>query len=155
METMTDSQPEQSEMDAYYERSRRPLIRVPQSRIGRMGCYTLVILWFVVLMLPCAMIYFATGNALTIPHANVPEPAEHPLLRVQLIMEVDNRGFQVSRSRIQEESETELCVSSTVDYLLWQRQDDDLNVAFCQCYFRETPEDAWQFSGEQHLQACE
>lgn len=145
----------QSEMDAYYERSRRPLITVPDSRFGKLGCGLLVVIWFAVLMLPCAMFWLATGNAFTLNHANVPEPQEHPLLQVQLIMDVDNRGLQISRSSIQQSSETNLCVSSQVNYLLWASDGDDLNVAFCQCYDRETANDAWTFVGTQSTGLCE
>lgn len=149
---MSDSQ---SEMDAYYERSRRPLISMPNSRLGKLGCWALIVAWFMILMLPCGMFYLATGNAFTLQHASVPEPQEHPLLRVQLIMEIDNRGLQIARSSIQQSSATNLCVSSQVNYLLWASDGEDLDVAFCQCYDRETADDNWQFVGTQTAGRCE
>lgn len=139
-------QPDMSEMDEYYERTRKPLFKVPNNRLGRLGCGLLVTLWFMLLLLPCAMIWLALGNNITISHANSPEPEQHPLFEIQLIMEQDNRGLKFTNSTVQEDDDQNLCVDINVNYLLWESDSSAVPSAFCQCYQREADSEQWQFT---------
>jgi len=126
---------------------RRPLIPTPKTPLQKAGCSIVLVFWFALLLLPCAMFWLAFGNHITIFHANVPEPEDNPLLEIQLIMEIENRGLQITRTNIHENSTTELCVQSNVSYLLWQSDSNDPNVTFCECYERENSEMDWEFVG--------
>ena len=139
------------ELAEYYENSRKPLFQIPKNPLGRLGCLLLLVLWFMVLLLPCGMIYLATGNSITISNGDIPEPEQHPRLEIQLIMEIENRGLKLSSSSIASQSETELCINNSVSYLLWQSDESASNSQYCQCYQRV--DESWQFT-EQYEGQC-
>lgn len=137
--------PDMSEMDEYYERTRKPLFTFPDSPLGRAGCGTLVALWFVVLFVPLAMMWLALGNTITIPQPNAPEPDQQPRFQVELLMSIENRGFKFTSSQVAQNTDTTLCMESDISYALWQSDDDADSATFCQCYIRQTTEDDWQY----------
>lgn len=139
-------QPDLSEMDEYYERTRRPLVRIPDNRIGRMGCGCLLMAWFIALLLPCAMIWLAFGNSITLQHGDIPEPDQHPRFQIQLIMESDNRGLKITSSHITSTQADDLCIQNQVDYWLWQSDSSAAPATYCQCYERADDQAAWQFT---------
>jgi len=144
---MTRMTPEER---AYYEQTRRPLIRVPQSRIGKFGCGLLTTLWFMILLLPCGLFYLAFVGQITVQQSNVPEPAAHPMFELQLVMDADNRGFRVTRSVVQAGTETEVCLETYVSYYLWQSNEaQSPNTTFCDCYSRAAASDDWEFIDQQ------
>lgn len=150
---MTEEQ-QVDELAQYYEESRKPLFRIPKHPLGRLGCGVLLVLWFAILLLPCAMIYLATGGSITIPNSNIPEPEQHPLFEIQLIMEVDNRGLKLSNSGIASETANQLCITSSVNYLLWESDSSASNSQYCQCYERADAEAEWIYS-EQYEGVCQ
>lgn len=147
-------QPDMSEMDEYYERTRKPLFTVPDSLLGRAGCGVLVIVWFFVMLLPIAMLWLAFGNTIAIPQPNVPEPEQHPRLAIQLIMEIDNRGLKFTRSAVATADDTALCLESNINYALWQSDASAAPAIYCQCYTRPSTDADWQY--ERQLEsACQ
>jgi len=139
-------QPDMSEMDEYYERTRRPLFKRPQTPLGKLGCNLLIVGWFLVLLLPITMVWLAFGNTITIPRNNIPEAELHPRLQIQLIMSVENRGLQISRSNVQRTDETNLCVENQRSYLLWEDDGSALPATYCQCYQRADAQSEWVFT---------
>ena len=96
------------------------------------GCGTL--LWFIFLLVPCGFFFFASQGEINLQHDYVPNAYAHPLLQVSLIMDKDNRGFQVNRSVISQNSDN-LCVTTIVSYLLWEQDSrENQNVVICDCY---------------------
>lgn len=136
-----------SEMDEYYARTRRSLFR-PTTLRGKIGCGVLLVLWFVLLLLPCAMFWLATGHTFTIAHGgDVPEAEQHPRFEIRLIMETDNRGLQLFSSHVVRNGDNLLCVQADVNYILWQSSEDTPAVVYCDCYERSDTESMWLFVG--------
>jgi hypothetical protein len=137
----------------YYERTRKPLIPMPQSRFGKFIFALFVALWFVLLSLPCGLFYLATGGEITLSHAFAPEPESQPFFRMQLLMEPENRGFQLTRTLLlsQDQLESDLCVQTHVDYLLWQSDETAVSAVFCDCYDNNASPDKpnWNFISTQ------
>lgn len=132
---------------AYYQQTRRSIFKTPESTLGRVGCGVGLVLWFALLLTPCALFYMAMYGQITIHHANIPEPEAHPLVQVQLVMEPDNRGLRVTTSQSQSASEHDMCVQTDVRYLLWQSESDESqNVSFCDCYIRDDEDADWAFT---------
>jgi hypothetical protein len=142
------------ELADYYENSRKPLFTIPKHPLGRLGCGLLLIVWFMVLLLPCAMIYLAMGYTIFIPNGTIPEPEQHPRFEIQLIMEIENRGFKLSSSSIASETETQLCINNEANYLLWQSDETAQDSQYCQCYERRNVESSWRFD-EQYAGQCD
>ncbi len=138
-------QPNMSEMDEYYNETRKPLFKLPTNRFGKLGCGVLLLFWFCILLLPCAMIWLAFGNTLTIPRGNVPESELHPRLEVQLIMEIDNRGLKFTTTNVNQIDELNICIENNIDYLLWESDSSATPATYCQCYQREDNTAQWDF----------
>ncbi|GAB5489947.1 MAG: hypothetical protein Phog2KO_01620 [Phototrophicaceae bacterium] len=146
-------QPDMSEMDAYYEQTRKPLFNTPTSAVGRAIFAVLLVLWFTLLTLPCAMIWLAFGNTITIPRGNIPESELHPRLEVQLIMEIDNRGLKFTTTDVSQSNDLNLCIENNIGYFLWENDTSAEPASYCQCYQREDAESEWEFI-EQFETAC-
>ncbi len=132
----------------YYERTRRPLFSVPESRLGRAIFGLLVVLWFMILLLPCALFSLAFGGEIRLGHGSVPEPETHPLLLVNLVMDVDNRGLRFERSVVvpdpdDDRPQTATCVQTHVSYITWATDGSAQPAQYCDCYERTTPDAAW------------
>lgn len=139
-------QPDMTEMDEYYERTRKPLFAMPTSRAGRFGYGIILAIWFLLLLTPCAMLWLATGNTLSIPRSNIPEPELHPALEVQLIMEIDNRGLKFTTTGLTQSDDLNLCIQNNINYLLWESDRDSTPASYCQCYQRQDNQSDWEFT---------
>ena len=146
-------QPDMSEMDEYYEQTRKPLFNIPTSPIGKAIFALLLVLWFALLMLPCGMLWLAVGNTITISRNNIPEPELHPRLEIQLIMDTDNRGLKFSSTGVNQADDLTLCVQNNISYFLWENDESAEPASYCQCYQREDTESEWEFI-EQLETAC-
>ena len=136
----------------YYERTRRTILRVPESRLGRVIFGFVIVLWFVILLLPCALFSLAFGGEIRIGHGTVPEPERHPLLLVNLVMDADNRGLRFETSSIlpdDDNPQTAVCVQSHVNYLTWETDGSAQPAQYCDCYERETTEANWSLMDSQ------
>jgi hypothetical protein len=140
------------EQKAYYERTRRPLFRMPESQAGRMGCGLLTIFWFVLLLTPCGMFLLATAGEIRLDHADIPEPQGHPLISLSLSVDAFNSGFKISRSWIAQGEGQLTCVETITNYLRWRSDGTESTVVFCQCYRRD--DTGWIFE-QQRLTTCD
>ncbi len=124
-------------------RSRQPIIPQPQTLPGKIGCGIALFFWFALLMLPCGMVWLASGGEVVIGQ-NVPDASEHPRFQLRLIADADNTGLQITRSGVASQSESALCLQTQVSYLLWNRDDDsDQGVIYCDCYERASADTDW------------
>jgi hypothetical protein len=111
----------------------RPRQRTP---LRRAGCTVLVVLWFLILLVPCFCLILATQGEITIPQGSAPGQ----VLRVWLINEADERGLGVSSTSAQQLGDNRLCVESTTRYLLWAGVAQP--SVSCECYAREATDQA-------------
>jgi hypothetical protein len=125
-----------------------PAPETPRHRIGlkgyawRAGC---LIIWIPLILLPIIFIVLATQNEIAVWHGDsMPEGSAHPVIQVKLIMEIDTRGLNITRSYLATETDQSLCVQTDVSFLLWQGRGD--NVSYCDCYAREATTQPWLFS---------
>jgi hypothetical protein len=111
----------------------------PHRRRRRLGCTAALILWFLLLLTPCALIYFAVQQELTIPLGGAPGQE----LRVWLVMEPRTRGLGISTGHVAQQTDTGLCVQTATNYVLWQGR--PLNTVYCECYSRTNPAGVWSY----------
>ena len=120
----------------------------PRFRIARrLGCGSILLLWFTLLLTPCSLFYLAANGEIRLQHRDIPQPHAHPLLLVSLVSEADDRGLRIENSWIAD-SQTEgemLCVETAVRFLLWQYSGGNQNVSFCDCFRRQDQEANWEF----------
>jgi hypothetical protein len=108
-----------------------------RSLLRRIGCGILLVFWFALLLVPCFCLVMATNQEIVIPTGSL--PGQH--LRIWLIMEVDQRGLGISTANVVQSDENTACLETYNRFLLWQGQGD--NVSFCECYARESADQAW------------
>ena len=100
-----------------------------QQRLKRLGCIGCLIIWFLILLLPCGLIALAVRGEIVISQGEAPEQD----LRIWLIMEIGERGIGVSTtSPFPGANNEEICIQTDVSYYLWEGQADP--VSYCQCY---------------------
>ena len=154
---MNEAEPKpKTDMDEYYEQSRRPLITQPKTPLGRIGCGAMLVVWFVLLSLPFGMLWLATGHDITINRGGTtPHASQYPFAQVHLIMDKDFRGLQFSTSRVVTNEETRFCYSQNINYLLWEnRSGENVNTAPCTCFARDTIEGDWQALSDVSTDQC-
>lgn len=137
------AEPDMTEMQDYYERTRRPLLVTPKSRLGKLGCGVALILWFMVLLLPCAFFVLATSGSIRIGHGDIPAPESHPRLEISLIMAPEQRGLQITRSVLTAGTATDQCIETYVSYALWQTDGSAASAVYCDCYERAATDAPW------------
>lgn len=119
------------------------------SKTRRLGCAMLLLLWFALLLTPCALFYLAAKGEIRLAHRDIPQPHAHPLLLVSLVSETEDRGLRIETSRIVHTRATDgmICVETTVRFLLWQYSGGNQDAGYCDCYQREESEAAWDLVG--------
>lgn len=117
------------------------LVEKRRSPLQRLGCGMALVLWFTFLLTPCACIFLATQGEIIIPNGNVPEPESHPLLQIDLISEIDYRGFRIVTTGLYGDTEDTVCVQSNISYVLWQGEGEP--ATYCDCYTRPSSDAAW------------
>ena len=125
--------------------SRHATGRMRSSRLRRVGCGLLVPLWFMLLMMPCALIYLAVNGEIRVWHDSVPEPHSQPRLLISLISEMESRGLRFQSSTLFDPDAGNLstCVETNVRFVLWESQGGNQDVTYCECYARLDEASAW------------
>ncbi|GEM_PF-2348006 len=97
----------------------------------RVGC---LVIWLPLILLPIVMFNLAVNGEIVIPNgAGMPEPSAHPWLKASLIMDIDTRGLNITRSSIASTSADGLtCVQTDVSFALWAGTGEA--VRYCDCY---------------------
>lgn len=126
-----------SEEQTSPESSEEPVIVQRRSPIRRAGCIAAVILWFVILLVPCFLIVFAVQQQFTISTGSAPGQQ----IRVWLISEADQRGIGASSASVHQTAPDAICVETTVHFLLWTGHSDPLS--YCDCYQRADADSPW------------
>jgi hypothetical protein len=119
----------------------------PTTRIGKIGCGFLLVVWFAVLLLPITMFWFAMGQTIMIPRWSGVAANDYPLLEIQLVMEIRNRGFQIKTTGSYQPDEMTMCYQTQVRYLLWESDSsDDQSTQYCECFSFDEASNDWDVS---------
>ena len=98
-----------------------------RSRVRRIGCTILVVIWFLLLLTPCLVVVLASRGEISISTGSAPEQRT----RIWLLMEATQRGLGVSTASVHEAGD-QLCVQTDVRFLLWQGS--QAPTSYCECY---------------------
>lgn len=99
-----------------------------------------MVVWFLLVLTPCALGILATQGEITVNLGSVPGQQ----LRAWLIMEPDERGIGLSSpATVNTSRENALCMQTDVRYLLWEGEAE--SVSYCECYARDSADAAWAF----------
>ncbi|MYE26061.1 MAG: hypothetical protein F4X87_02360 [Chloroflexi bacterium] len=143
---MSENQTEQEAADAESQLEEENLSPPQRSKARRLGCALAVLIWFALLLTPCALFYLAANGEIRFDHRDVPQPHAHPLLLVSLVSEAADRGLRFESSRIVEaQSNSErLCVETAVRFFLWEYSGGNQDVSYCDCYQGEASDADWE-----------
>ncbi len=110
-------------------------------RLRRFGCIVLLVVWFAILLLPCFMIALAVQGEIVLTQGDIPGQQ----IRFWLIMETRNRGIGISSASVIGDAETDVCVQTTVNYVLWQGTENETSV-YCECFTRDSSDAGWSLA---------
>jgi hypothetical protein len=136
----------QPEANADTEQVSPPSARRP-GVLRRIGFWIVVVFWFALIMLPCGLFTLATQGQIVVRTGELTEQE----VRVWLIMEAQTRGLGVSSGVVSRQTETQLCIETTANYLLWAGR-ERANV-YCNCYVRASADQPWR-SDSALMEAC-
>ncbi len=122
------------------------LVAAPKKSLPRrLGCWLLIVIWFLFLLTPCGLFYLAANGEIRLDHSEIPDAHAHPRLLVSLISESESRGLRIERSTLKiAQDDTQLCVETAVTFLLWESSGGNQDVHFCDCYLRADVDSAWR-----------
>ena len=105
--------------------------------LRRAGCIMALVIWFVVLLLPCFLIVLAVQQEIVITTGSAPGQQT----RLWLISEADQRGLALSTASVHQSDPNALCVQTNVRFLLWTGHSDP--SVYCDCYQRAGENIPW------------
>ena len=99
------------------------------STLRRLGCFVGLLLWLLVMMIPCFFIALAVRPDIMVTTGSAP----NQMLRFWLINEADHRGVGMSSATVHSGlQDGGLCVQTDVRFFLWIGQNDP--TSYCECY---------------------
>jgi hypothetical protein len=108
----------------------------------RFGCFSGLMLWLVLMVIPPILFILALRGDITIPrYGDVPDRHEYPLFQVKLIMEDDFRGLGLMNTKLFSDNDLNMCIQTNVSYFLWEGEGEP--AVFCACYNRENDDMDW------------
>lgn len=106
-----------------------------------------LVIWFTLLLLPCVLFTLAVNQEIAIPTGDLPGQQ----VRIWLVMEVEQRGLGYSTASVTQRSETEVCLTTDIGFLLWQGQAEA--ARYCECYARSSASEPWSLASME-MAAC-
>lgn len=146
---MSDPRPAPlSALEGFPEQEQASTVPGKTSGLRRVGCGLAVILWFMLLLMPCVLFYLAANGEIRIWHDAVPDPHAHPRLLLSLLSEKEDRGLRIEASSVFNPDADDLstCVQTDVRFLLWESQGGNQDVTYCECYQRSNADAVWALS---------
>ncbi len=108
-----------------------------RSPLRRAGCWIVIAIWFLILLIPCFLITLAVQQEIVITTGGA--PGQH--VRLWLISEAEQRGFGLSTAAVTAKDDNDLCVQTDVRFLLWAGKGE--SSSYCDCYQRDNPSAEW------------
>ncbi len=103
------------------------VVRRPWYR--RVGCLIALLIWLMVMLLPCFFLALAFQQEIVITQGDAP----NQVLRIWLINEVRDRGFGISSTSVHPGLQNSgVCVQTDVRFILWVG--DSPPTSYCECY---------------------
>ncbi len=103
--------------------------------LRRPGCLIALVVWFVVLLSPCILLFLAIRGEISISTGSAPDQR----VRIWLIQEPRQSGIGLSNTQVRQNADG-LCVQTNVSFVLWQGEAEP--TAYCECYTQA--ETGWQ-----------
>jgi hypothetical protein len=100
-------------------------------KLQRVGCGSLVVIWFILLLTPCLFVVLATQREIVLTHSDIPNDD----FRVWLIQERGHHGIALSNSRRVSAANDAACILIDVRFIMWQGTGDPNH--YCSCYTRQ------------------
>ncbi len=118
-----------------------------RSPLRRLGCGIALVLWFLILLLPCGLFTLATQGQITISQGGLPGQE----IRLWLIMEVEQRGLGISSTSAHGGDPNAVCLQTNVSYALWAGR--AAPTTYCEGYERADSASPWALVSTQ-TDAC-
>jgi len=102
-------------------------------RLRRLGCFLALLIWFVLLLLPCFAIFLISQGEVNIQTGDLPGQT----LRVWIIEGVRERGIGISSPQVLDAGvQNRSCLITSTHFLLWMGESEPTQV--CECYDKQS-----------------
>ncbi len=99
-----------------------------RSLLRRVGCGIGVVVWIILLVLPCLAIALISQGEIAIQLGNVPGQS----FRVWLIQDATERGIGIARPSVHTNADSSICLQTDTSFLLWLGKGQA--TSYCECY---------------------
>lgn len=97
----------------------------------RRGIYLIIImLWIILMSFPIIAFVLATRGELGVGGASKAG------FRLFLLSDADVQGIGIERRKWADREDN--CLESTTNYILWEGENENLDVTYCQCFDKDT-----------------
>ncbi len=100
------------------------------SVIRRVIYLIIILIWVILMSLPIIAFVLATRGELGVGDAG------ESGFRLFLLNDPDLQGIGIERRRQLDREDN--CLESTLNYILWEGENDNLDITFCQCFDEDT-----------------
>lgn len=103
----------------------------PGSRLRRLGCGIGLVIWIILLLLPCVAIALIAQGEIAVQLGDVPGQS----FRVWLIQDATERGLGIARPSVHIDENANTCLQTDTSFLLWMGKGE--STSYCECYAHE------------------
>ncbi len=111
----------------------------PRSRLRRLGCGIGLVIWVILLILPCLAIALISQGEIAVQLGNVPGQS----FRVWLIQDATERGLGIASPSLHTDDNANVCLHTDTSFLLWMGKGE--STSYCECYVHDG--DNWKSVG--------
>ena len=108
----------------------------PRSRLRRIGCGIGLVIWVILLLLPCLAIALISQGEIAIQLGDVPGQS----FRVWLIQDATERRLGIARPSIHTNDIANICLQTDTSFLLWMGKGE--STSYCECFAHDG--DSWK-----------
>jgi hypothetical protein len=109
-----------------------------RSRVRRVGCAVVLVLWFALVLSPCLCIILATQGEILVHLGDVPGNE----LRIWLVNEAHERGIGIASPTVSTAQDANaVCVQTNVTFILWEGEGSPTH--YCECYTQSVQTGDW------------
>lgn len=100
----------------------------PRSRLRRLGCGIGLVIWVILLFLPCLAIVLISQAEIAVQLGDIPGQS----LRIWLVQDAAERGIGIARPSVLADEKANTCLQTDTSFILWMGKGE--STSYCECY---------------------
>ncbi len=107
-----------------------PILPTPKRRslLRRLGCGIGLLIWAILLLLPCIAILLISQGEIAVQLGSLPDQS----LRVWLIQDAAERGIGIAYPSVHSGEDSTTCLQTDTNFMLWMGKGE--TSSYCECF---------------------